>query len=104
MFCPIYSVDMFPHIGNRNGQQLDYMLTKRMVPVSILNEVNTISSVPIDVTFFGKNSESGENPERNRRCMRCMSALVDESRSLGNREGRVLDWRSLQKVRVRRPA
>jgi hypothetical protein len=37
----------------------------------------------------GENRKSGENPERNRRCMRLMSMLVDESQSLENREGRV---------------
>jgi len=38
---------------------------------------------------MGKNRESGENPERNRRCKR-EALLVDESRSLGNWEGRVI--------------
>ncbi len=37
---------------------------------------------------FGKaKREAGENPARNRRCMRGVVDFIDESRSLGNREG-----------------
>ena len=56
--------------------------------------MNTISSVPIDVRFFGENRKSGENPQTVPPLYTLNIDTLDESQSLGNREGRVWNRRN----------